>query len=152
MTRGQLASFVARALHAAEVPLPPDPPRAFDDTTGSPHQRSIDQLAALGVVRGRADGTFSPASPVTRAEMATFLVRLHDLVVATPLEGRGNVFADDAGSVHEASIDKVAAAGLAGGVGASRFAPGEVVARGQLATFLARTLDLFVEVGAATSS
>ncbi len=79
--------------------------------------------------------------------MATFLVRAHDVVAATALPGGTDSFGDDDGTTHEASIDKVAAAGLAGGTGAGTFGPGAPVQRGQMATFLARTIDLLVADG-----
>jgi len=98
------------------------------------------------VVQGRGGTTFAPNATVTRAEMATFLVRAHDLVAA-PLPAGPDRFVDDAGSVHEPNIDKVAAAGLAAGTSDTTFAPSSPVLRGQMATFLARLLDLFVETG-----
>jgi len=49
--------------------------------------------------------------------------------------------------VHEANIDKVAAAGLAAGTTDTTFSPTSPVLRGQMATFLARLLDRFVETG-----
>jgi hypothetical protein len=53
--------------------------------------------------------------------------------------------------VHEASIDKSAAAGLAGGTSAGIFSPLQPVSRGQLASFMARNLDLLVAGGDATT-
>lgn len=151
VTRGQLASFVARALEASGVVLPHDPPDAFSDDDSSVHRLRIDQLAALGVVQGRGDATFAPEAVVSRAEMATFLVRAHDTVVASPLPAGPDRFSDDDGSVHEANIDRVAAAGLAAGTGTTTFAPSAPVLRGQMATFLSRTLDLLVETGAVSA-
>jgi serine protease len=146
MTRAQLASFVARELEAAGATLPPSPPDAFTDDETSVHELRINQLAAVGVVHGRGGTTFAPNATVTRAEMATFLVRAHDLV-AEPLPAGPDRFTDDETSVHEANIDKVAAAGLAAGTSDTTFAPASPVLRGQMATFLARLLDLFVETG-----
>jgi hypothetical protein len=143
-----MASFVARLLEAAGRTLPAAPPDAFVDDSGSVHELRIDQLAAAGVVQGRGGGTYAPHAAVTRAEMATFLVRAHDLVASPVLAAGPDRFVDDDGSVHEPSIDKVAAAGLAAGVGVGTFAPSAPVSRGQMATFLARTLDLFVATGA----
>ena len=144
VTRGQLASFVANTLAAAGLPLPLDAPDAFSDDASSVHERSIDQLVALRVVQGRSDGTFDPDAVVSRAETATFLVRAHDVLSASPLVTGTDRFADDDASVHAANIDKLAAAGLAGGVAPGTFAPAAPVQRGQMATFLARTLDLLV--------
>ena len=98
-------------------------------------------------MQGRADGTYAPDAVVTRAEMATFLARGHDVLAATALAAGPDRFTDDDDSVHAADIDKIAAAGLAGGTSTVTFAPGAPVQRGQMATFLARTLDLFVADG-----
>ena len=147
VTRGQLASFVARTLEAAGMDLPASAPGAFADDAGSVHEARIDQLAALGVVSGRANGTYAPDAVVTRAEMATFLARAHDVVSAADLATGPDRFADDDGSVHAGNIDKVAAAGLAGGTSATTFAPSAPVQRGQMATFLARSIDLFIAEG-----
>jgi hypothetical protein len=57
----------------------------------------------------------------------------------------GGTFADDDGSVHEGSIEAVAAAGITKGCNPpnnSLYCPDEAVTRGQMATFLWRALDL----------
>ena len=53
-----------------------------------------------------------------------------------------DVFADDDGSAHEPFIDALAQAGITGGCGGDSFCPGQNVTRAQMATFLARALDL----------
>ncbi len=148
MTRAQLATFVARELEAAGMTLNAAPPDYFTDDNSSPHQLRINQLASISVVQGRGAGIYEPGAIVTRAEMATFLVRAHDQVAASPLPAGDNSFSDDNGSVHEANINKVAAAGLAAGTVEGRFSPKDPVLRGQMATFLARLLDRLVETGA----
>ena len=147
VTRGQLASFVARTLEASGMVLPTGAPDAFADDDVSVHEPRIDQLAALRVVQGRSDGTFAPDAVVTRAEMATFLVRAHDVLAAVTLPAGPNRFGDDDASVHAGNIDKIAAAGLAGGTTAATYTPTGAVLRGQMATFLSRTIDLFVADG-----
>jgi hypothetical protein len=151
VTRAQLASFIARGLEAAGVALPAAPPDAFGDDGGSVHQLRINQLAAIGVVGGVGPGQFAPDAPVTRGQLASFLVRAHDQADDVPLPGRTGFFADDDGTAHEANIDRAAGAGLAGGVAPGQYAPGAPVSRGQLASFLARLLDLFVVSGKAAS-
>lgn len=148
VTRAQMATFLARVLERAGVALPESPPGAFDDDAGSPHERAIDQLAALGVVRGTGARAYSPAAPVTRAAMATFLVAVHDLAAAADLPApAGDPFADDNGSVHEGSIGRLAAAGIATGTAPGTYGPGDLVVRGQMATFLARLTDALVDAG-----
>jgi hypothetical protein len=51
-------------------------------------------------------------------------------------------FTDDEGSTHENSINRLAAAGITTGCTATRFCPGGVVERDQMASFLARASDL----------
>ncbi len=147
VTRGQLASFVARALEASGLVLPTGAPSAFSDDDASVHEPRIDQLASLKVVQGRGDGTFAPDEVVSRDAMATFLVRAHDALSARPLPAASNRFTDDDASVHAANIDKIAAAGLAGGTSPTTYSPTAPVRRGQMATFLSRTIDLFIAEG-----
>lgn len=56
----------------------------------------------------------------------------------------GGRFADDDRNVHEGYIEAIADAGITSGCGGSstNYCPGGVVNRGQMATFLARALDL----------
>jgi hypothetical protein len=83
---------------------------------------------------------FCPDEAVTRAEMASFLVRALDLPSA---ESAG--FADvGAGGVHAAAIDALSAAGITRGCLSEplRFCPDEAVTRAEMASFLVRALDL----------
>lgn len=152
VNRAQMASFVARAIAKTGYELPSSPPDAFVDDNGTTHELATNQLAAVGVVTGVRPGIYAPAQLVTRAQMATFLVRAHDLVSGRDLANTGNRFVDDDGTVHEASINKVAAAGLATGTQFGYFSPLAGVSRAQLASFLARTLDLLVQEGSAAAN
>lgn len=40
----------------------------------------VARAAELGIIQGNGDGTFSPDRPVTRAEAAAMMVRLHDIL------------------------------------------------------------------------
>ncbi len=99
----------------------------------------VERLAGLEITVGcQAEPLrFCPDQPVTRAQMATFLIRAFDLEAA-PSAG----FADTRGSIHEASIDALAAAGVTAGckVEPLSFCPYEPVTRAQMATLLARAL------------
>ncbi|MTV25117.1 hypothetical protein FTX61_06755 [Nitriliruptoraceae bacterium ZYF776] len=150
--RDQMASFLERLLVVAGADLPDDPPDAFSDDDGSVHERAIDRLAAIGVVQGRDDGTFRPAVPVTRAQMASFLVRALEHALERDLDAPPSRFADTAGSVHARAIDVAAHLGIALGRTPTRFAPGEDVRRDQMASFLARTLDHLATEGVALTS
>lgn len=79
-------------------------------------------------------------SPVTRGQMASFLVRAFDLEEA-PAVG----FSDIEGSVHAGSIDALAASGVTAGCSADPllYCPNDPVTRGQMATFLVRAMSLW---------
>lgn len=70
VTRGQMASFLARALG-----LRPASGDYFHDDNGTTHEGSINRLAAAGITGGCAAGRYCPNATVTREQMAGFLYR-----------------------------------------------------------------------------
>jgi len=139
VTRGQMAAFLSRALS-----LPAASDQGFTDTAGSVFRSDIDRLAAAGVTLGcnpPANTRYCPDRLVTRGQMAAFLVRGLGYVAG----GDANRFRDDDGSTFERDIDKLATAGVTQGCNPpanDRFCPDANVVRGQMASFLARALDL----------
>ncbi|MDJ0925122.1 MAG: S-layer homology domain-containing protein [Acidimicrobiia bacterium] len=119
-----------------------DPGGTFSDDNGSVHEGSIEAIADVGITRGcnpPVNDMFCPDQAVTRAQMATFLVRALDLPAAV------GSFVDTAGSVHEANIGALAAAGITVGCNPpvnDMFCPDQAVTRAQMATFLTRALNL----------
>jgi hypothetical protein len=80
VTREQMASFLVRALD-----LPAAEDMTFADTTGSVHQADIAALAQAGITKGcnpPNNTNYCPTDPVTREQMASFLVRALDDVDA----------------------------------------------------------------------
>ena len=152
VTRQQLATFVRNMLAEAGVTLPAAPANHFAEDDASVHHLAINQLAELGVVGGKRAGVYSPASYVSRAEMATFLVRAHKVVAGTTLADGPRYFNDTAGNAHEVNINRAAQAGIAAGISDGTFAPKGRVNRAQMATFICRTLDLLVDTGEITLS
>jgi hypothetical protein len=147
VTRGQIASFLARTTKAAGTVLPATPPDAFDDDKGSPHELAINQMAALGILQGRGGRTYRPDEPANRGQMAAYLVRTYEHRTGRSLPLGSDWFTDDDGSVHETSIGKAARAGFTGGTTPTTFGPTLPTARGQATSFLTRMLDLLVESG-----
>lgn len=115
----------------ASMPFP-------DDISGTFHEQSILWIITAGIAIGYEDGSFRPGEPVTRAQMATFLAR------ALGLEATGSQpFADVAvGSVHDRSIRALVEAGVTTGCDEGAYCPAGLVTRDQMASFLARALDL----------
>ncbi len=117
-----------------------DPYYPFGDIDGSVHASAIVQLWDAGITNGCTDELFCPERPLSRAQMATFLARVLGL---EPIDQPTFVdVAED--SVHAPSINAVAAAGITVGcdTAGSLFCPEEVVSRAQMASFLARALEL----------
>jgi hypothetical protein len=148
VSRAQMASFVARLIEAGGGSLPPPSPQGFTDLAGAgPHADRINQLAAVGVVRGRTATSYAPQAEVSRAQMATFLVNAYEYVADGRLPGGSSGFGDIAGNAHEVAIDKAFTAGFAQGKSASVYAPAEPVVREQMASFLTRVLERFATDG-----
>ncbi len=78
VTRGQMAVFLLKALNGPDY-TPPAAAATFDDTEGHWASNWIEALRAAGLTSGYSDGTFRPDSPVTRAEMAVFIVNAFGL-------------------------------------------------------------------------
>jgi hypothetical protein len=151
VTRDAMAAFVARTILAAKPgSLPDNPPDVFGDDNGSVHQRAINQLAAVGVVGGTGDGNYSPGAVVNRGQMAKFLANAAKHVMGQPLPSDRDLFSDDNTSPFQDDINRVARAGLTGGRADGTYDPAGPVLRDQMGSFLARTLDLFVDNGAQT--
>ncbi len=109
----------------------------FSDTIGSPFDYDIAWLAENGITAGCGGDRFCPKSTVKREQMASFLGRALALAPTTL-----DYFTDDSGSPHEADIDRLAGSGITGGCAQARFCPSGSVTREQMASFLARALQL----------
>lgn len=112
----------------------------FDDVDdGSTHADNIHALAEWGITLGcNSDGSlFCPFDPVNRAQMATFMMR----AFVTP-DTDLDYFNDDETSVHQDAINSVASTGITQGCGTYVYCPFDSLSRAQMATFLARALDL----------
>ena len=122
---------------AAVAQLPPG--GTFTDDDGNEHEGFIEAIAAAGITLGcNPEGTlYCPAEPVRRDQMASFLARGFDL----PAAGE-DFFPDDEGNTHEDNINRVAAAGITLGFDDGTFGPTLLVSRAQMASFLARAMEL----------
>ncbi len=141
-------------IHTETARLRPLPPGGrFLDDDDIVHEPAIEAIAIEGITTGcnpPKSTAFCPSSPVTRGQMAAFLSR------ALALPGGGaSPFTDDDGSVFEADISRLAAAGITKGCNPpdnTMFCPDASVSRGQMAAFLVRAMgysatdsDVFVD-------
>jgi len=118
-------------------------PPFFDDED-SPHEYSIDHVAAVGLTTGCAELQFCPLAGVERWQMALFLTRLWALAGMEPLASDQQVFADviDYPEATRKAIEELAALGITSGVSAGQFDPSGTVSRWEMALFLNRTVTL----------
>lgn len=101
-----------------------------------PYSDFINLLAANGIVTECSSGNYCPDRPMTRGEMAAFLVRAAlrtDIFpyLATP-------YFEDVPASHPAFryVQKMKELGITKGCSATRFCPDDAVTRGQMAVFL----------------
>ena len=108
-----------------------------NDWSSSVFAASIAWMYEAGITSGCAPELFCTNNSVSRGEMAAFLDRSLNLEPTAT-----DFFTDDDASPFEASINRVAAAGITGGCGPGRYCPGGSVTRGQMAAFIDRAFNL----------
>lgn len=147
VTRAQMASFIQRLILKTNGSLP-EATSAFVDVGGSVHAQAIGQLAAAGIVGGYGNGLYGPGDPVTRAQMATFIVRALEYRTGTTIERTVPTFSDHLDSVHRDRIEQLAAIGVTGGDAQGDYDPRRRVDRGQMGSFMARSIAYLDPTGA----
>lgn len=104
----------------------------------------IKQLGIEGITTGCGAGNYCPGEPVTRAQMAIFLLRSkHGAGYNPPAVGSSTGFTDVPTSYWAAAwIKQLAAEGITSGCGPGLFCPESNVTREQMAAFLSRTFGV----------
>lgn len=128
LTRGQMASLLARALD-----LPAGEATFSDVPEDGTHAEDIAALADRGITTGCAEDRFCPRATVTREQMASFLARALDLP-----SGEATFTDVDPDSEHAEDIAALAASGITTGCDEDRFCPSDTLTRAQAATLLVR--------------
>ncbi|MGH9379366.1 MAG: choice-of-anchor D domain-containing protein [Thermoanaerobaculia bacterium] len=141
-TRDQMPVFLLKALEGPGY-APPACTGVFDDVPcPSLFANWIEDLVARGVTAGCGGGNYCPNNPVTRDQMAVFLLKT--------LEGPGyappactGVFGDvPCPSLFAAWIEDLVARGITAGCGGGNYCPSNPVSRDQMAVFLSKTFSL----------
>ena len=139
VTRAQMAVFLLKAKHG-QFYLPPDCQGVFGDVT-CPSQFAdwIEQLVAEGITVGCGGGNYCPANPVTRAQMAVFLLKAKYGSAYTPPMCMG-VFNDvTCPSTFANWIEELVTEQITVGCGGGSYCPALANTRGQMAVFLTKT-------------
>ncbi|WKZ42157.1 MAG: MBG domain-containing protein [Anaerolineales bacterium] len=144
VTRAQMAIFLLRGMYGQAYTPPPATGTVFADVPLTHSAAAwIEQLAAEGITGGCGGGNYCPSSPVTRAQMAIFLLRAKYGQAYTPPAATGTEFLDvPIGHSAAAWIEQLAAEGITGGCGGGNYCPNNSVTRAQMAIFIQRTFDL----------
>lgn len=150
VSRAEMAVFLLRAKHGmAYVPPAVGASTGFADVPIShPFAAWIKELAAEGITGGcDAVPNYCPNSPVTRAQMAVFLLVAEHGTGYIPPAATG-VFLDVPVSDPFAKwIEQLAAEGVTSGCGGGNFCPAGNVTRDQMAVFLSRTFSIPTKPG-----
>jgi uncharacterized delta-60 repeat protein len=146
VTRAQMAVFLLRGIHtSAYTPPPIGAGSGFGDVPADYWSGAwIKQLAAEGITSGCGGGNYCPEQPVTRAQMAVFLLRSkYGASYTPPAVGGTTGFGDVPPSYWAAAfVKQLAAEGITAGCGGGNYCPQQSVTRAQMAVFLVRTFSL----------
>lgn len=145
-TRAQMAIFLLRGKHGGTYQPPPATGIFADVPPNGIVADFIEQIYAEGITAGCATDPlrYCPQDPVTRAQMAIFLLRAEHGSGYDPPPAAG-IF-DDVPLTHPFVewIEQLYEEGVTAGCSMTplRFCPNDPVSRGQMAVFLSRTFDL----------
>lgn len=142
MTRAMMAVWLVRALgEGGNLSLHKG---YFDDVAVTDFFAPyVERLFELGITKGVGEGMYAPLQPVTRAEMAAFLIRAFDdeSALLTPT----GIFSDvDLFAWYPAYVETLFALRITQGCSNDPLAycPNDVVLRDQMASFVARAMGL----------
>ena len=144
VTRAQMAVFLEKSLHYPNTFSPPNVAPSFTDTVGHWAEDWIEVLRNNGITGGCGTNLYCPEDPVTRAQMAVFLLKSkYGSNYTPPAVGSSTGFTDVPASYWAAAwIKQLAAEGITGGCGTGTYCPESPVTRAQMAVFLVRTFNL----------
>jgi streptogramin lyase len=143
VTRAQMSVFLMKSKLGASASPPAASGTVFADVPASnPFAPWIEQLAGFQITGGCGGGLYCPSNPVTRAQMAVFLLKSEHGSAYVPPDCTG-VFGDvDCPSNFANWIEQLAAEGITGGCGGGNYCPDNPNTRGQMAVFLVKTFGL----------
>jgi hypothetical protein len=145
-TREQMAVFLLRAKEGAGYAPPPCTTAPFPDVPcASPFAPWVQELVARGITAGCGAGLYCPTNPVTREQMAVFLLKTKEGAGYAPPACTTAPFADvPCASPFAAWVQELVARGITAGCGGGLYCPTDPVTRGQMAVFLTKTFALLM--------
>lgn len=128
------ASLTASDFEVVELGYFPD---YADVPPAHPYYSFIERLGKAIITGGCGGGNYCPGNPITRAQMAVFLMLAMNGTTYTPPAASGTVFSDvPSSSAYAPWIEALYNAGVTGGCGNGNYCPEAAVTRAQMAVFL----------------
>ncbi len=126
------------APEATEAPAATAAPTGTSYDSDNYYQKSLALCSSLGVISGFEDGSVKPDEKVTRAQMASIVLRLLNLGAST----YQNIFTDvDGGHWAAGQIQAAYEGGIVNGMGDGTFAPDAQVTYAQVIVMLVNALN-----------
>ena len=113
------------------------PGEFYDVAPNDPFHDFIHTIAIDGITAGCGGGNYCPYDPVSRAQMAVFLLKSKYGASYAPPPASGTVFADVPQGAFAADwIEEIHAEGITAGCGGGDYCPDATVSRAEMAVFL----------------
>jgi hypothetical protein len=142
VTRQQMAVFLLKSKNGLCY-VPPHCTGIFPDVQcPSTFADWVEALSAAGITGGCGSGNYCPTNPVTRQQMAVFLLKTKHGSTFVPPHCAGQFLDVPCPSQYADWIEELAAEGITGGCGNSNYCPLQSVRRDQMAAFLYNTFGL----------
>jgi hypothetical protein len=143
VTRAELAVFLLRGREGTNyTPPAPDGSAPFIDISGHWAEAWIEALYDEGLTSGYEDQTYRPNFPITRAEMAAFILMARHDVSYSPPSPTGGAFNDITDHWAEAWIEQLKEEGIVSGYPDGSYRPEETIRRAEIAVYVLRGFDL----------
>ena len=142
VTRAQMAVFLLKGKHGANY-VPPACSGEFADVP-CPSQFAdwIEQFSAEGITAGCGGGDYCPNQPVTRAQMAVFLLKAEHGSAYMPPACSGEFLDVPCPSQYANWVEQLHAENITAGCGGGNYCPNDPNIRGQMAVFLVKIFSL----------
>jgi uncharacterized repeat protein (TIGR01451 family) len=143
LSRAAAAVWLLKSLEGATYEPPPATGTVFTDVPASALEAAyIEELAQRGVTAGCDGARYCPEAPVSRAEIAVFLLQTLESAGYVPPPAIG-MFADlPPSSPFAAWAEEQARRGITAGCGGGNYCPAAPVSRSQSAIFMVATFGL----------
>ncbi len=144
VTRGQMGVFIVRAIMggggaAADTFAYTTTPYFTDVPSTHPFFKWIQKMKDLGITAGCGAALYCPDDPVTRDQMAAFIIRARYGASTAFAFLSSPQFTDvSSGNSFFMWIQKMKQAGITAGCTATTYCPGDPVTRGEMAIFIMR--------------